>query len=515
MRFFSGLTLDIKVAFRSLLKQRGTSMAALAILALGLGANVAIFSVADAVMFRPLPFPQPDRIAMIWELHAPRPSDRDPEYRDPLRHWPTYDETFAEWKQQSQTIEHLSGWQPEAMTLTGQGNAQRLTGAAVSQDFFKLLGAVPQLGRTFTAEEEQPGANGVVLLSDGLWRSQFGRDRSMVGRTIQLDGTPYTVAGVLRPGFNPELRGLAVKTDFYVPLLHGLSPGPQRSSVITYVAGRIKQGCALEQAQAEMNSIIQAQHGRDARRYRAIKSDLVPLQKDLAEKARPALLVLLGAAACILLICCANLANLALTRITAHQRELSMLLALGARPAQLVRRALVESLLLALAGGVAGTALACWFVDLLLALIPEDSLPMVTAIAVNARAASVGVVLTLLSAFGFGCIPSIASVRLAVRGLVHGLRQGGGAGASRAQRRLRSALIVSQIALALVLVTAAGLLMRGLSNCNPSIQVFMPATSRSRSFRFQRTSTRMRPGEQLWQSESWSRHDRFQEFPRL
>ena len=456
------LVQDVRFAVRSLRTNWTFTIAAVAALALGLGANTAIFSVVDAVMFRPLPYPDSSRMVMVWEtVHYANASQfPDPSSAQAIRHSQPLDKTFRRWTEHTRTLDILAGWRRYEVTLSGQGEARRIVGAAVTPDFFRMFHGQTMLGRTILPSEDHEGDDRVVVLSHGLWQRGFGSDPAIVGRTVMIDSIPHIVIGVLEPSFQPVLPLFPANPDCYLTMSHTLhGTGRGRFTLFT-AAGRMRPGVSIAQAQADIAAVEAGLQKENPRYYRGHSIELVPLSEELAHDARPAMLVLLGAVGCVLLICCANVAKLLLARATGRQREISIRAVLGAGSARLVRQLLTESLLLAVAGGVIGMLLAYCGVKLLVAAIPPDTLPRMEQIAVDARVFGFAFLLSLLTGLLFGAMPALEAARAAKRGLSESMKEGGGVGASGRGRRLRNALVVVEMSLALVLLTGAGLLIR-------------------------------------------------------
>ena len=435
MRFATGFLQDLRFALRSLRKNPGFAAAAICALALGIGAGSAIFSIVNGVLLRPLAYSDADRLVVI--LHH----GTDPVAPANFRDWRDQDRSFA-------SVQAAEYW---TATLTGADQAERITGLHVTAGMFSMLGVQPLLGRTPAADEDQPGREHVVVLGYGLWQRRFGGDRSVVGSSVQFNGEPYTVIGVMPRDFR-FAPFWATKAEMWAPLALGprlASRGGQSLRVFA----RLRDGVTLAQARAE----LAATTARLEREFPGSNKDvqIVPLKEKVVGEIRPALLLLLGAVGFLLLIACANVAHMLLARTAARRREIAIRSALGARRSRLVRQFLTENVLLALVGGIAGLALAAAAVRVL-PLIAPAILPRVDAVTVDGRVVWFTLAVSLLTAIFFGLAPALET-----RNLSESLKQGGhGATRGRDAARLRSLLVASEFALALMLLVAAGLMIR-------------------------------------------------------
>lgn len=444
---------DVSYALRQLRKNPGFTLVAVLTLALGLGANSAMFSVIDAVLLRPLPFRDPGRLVVLQPTEPGRRDDIGVSYP-----------TFLDWRAQNHVFDGLSAFHTDDFTLTGRGQAAHLTGAVVSANMFSVLGVPPAMGRNFIAAEDNPGGTGLpVILSHGLWRSRFGSDPKIVGQTLTLSGEMFAVVGVMPAGFQFPVQRTPV--DFWTTIAldaRAVNNSPpmtaQRGAGYLDVIARLKSRVTLATAQSEMAG-IQDGLNRQYQGNRAKGVSLVPEGDAVVGEMRQGLFILLGAVALVLLIACANLSNLLLARATTRSKEISVRTALGATRGMIVRQLLTESVLLATAGAVAGLALAVWGIKFLTALAPQD-LPRVTESGLNLEVLIFTALAAILTSVLFGLVPALQAARPE---LVASLNEGGRSGTETASRgRLRSALIVSEMALALVLVVGAGLLLRSL-----------------------------------------------------
>src|SRR3954467_11830267 len=359
---------DFRYALRQLIKAPSFTIVAIITLALGIGACTAIFSVVNTVLLRPLDYPDPDRIMVMRETQLPQ----FPEFS-------VSPPNYIDWEKQTKSYDYLAAYSGAALNLTGEGEPQRLVGVKATAHYFDAMGVKPVLGRMLLPEEDAQGKNHVVVLSYPFWQRVFGGARDIVGRTIQLNGEPYNVVGVAPPGF-----GLASKVDVWTPMAFkpDETANDARGGHYINVAGRLKPGVTLRQAKAELD-VVAAQLAvqyPDAQKGWGIF--MMPLQDYLVRDVKPVLYTLLGAVGCVLLIACANLANLLLARATARHREISIRAALGAGRGRLVRQLLTESVVLAVCGGVTGIILAKWGLDGLLALAPSN-LPRTADIRLN------------------------------------------------------------------------------------------------------------------------------------
>jgi len=449
---------DLTYAFRMLLRRPGLTAVIVLTLAIGIGANTAIFSVINAVVLRPLHFEDPERLVMVEEMLENADEGRG------LASYPN----FEDWRKQNQAFEEIAVVRGEGFTLTGTDEPDRIRGARVSAGFFRLLRVEPALGRTFLPEEDQAGGEKVVVLSDELWRRRFGAAPDALGRMLTMDGQPFKIVGVLPPGFqfptavsNAEVWTAAALVD---PVFLGSRGGHTFKAV-----ARLKPGISFAQASTDMSTIarrLQAQYP-DTNKDWGIR--LVPLHEQVVGSVRPALTMLLGAVALVLLIACANVANLLLAQCAGRTREFAVRAAVGGGRLRLIRQLLTESTLVGMLGGLLGIVLALWSMDAVVALIPPD-LPRASEIGFDVRVFAFALLLSMLTSLIFGLAPALQVTRAS---LSTPLKEGWRGSVPGSRSRLRSSLIVCEVALTLVLLVGAGLLMRSfhrLVNVEPGFE---------------------------------------------
>jgi putative ABC transport system permease protein len=427
---------DLRFAFRSLRRTPGFAAVAVLTLALGIGASTAIFTVVNAVLLRPLPFDHPDRLVMLWE----RPPSGDPRnVASPA--------DFTAWRQQSRTVAEMAATYPMKMNLTGGGDPEELRTGLATETFFRVLGVRAAAGRVFRPGD---GRESVVVLSHGLWTRRFGADPGVVGQTVRLNDQALTVVGVLPARFSY----LDVRADAWVSTEF---PADARGRFLT-VVGRLAPGATLGQARAEMAAIARRTAAEAPRFDTGWGINPVPLHEQATGEVRPALVLMGAGVAFLLLIACANVANLLLGRSAGRRREVAVRFSLGATRGRVVRQMLVESLVMAGVAGALGLALAWWGTGLLVRLLPDEVLPRLAEVHVDGRVAAFAVACSAVTGVLFGIAPALAAS--AVR-LGDALRDGGRASTGgRARVRLRGALVVAELALAMVLLVGAGLLGR-------------------------------------------------------
>ena len=438
---------DLKHATRVLLRRPGFSSVAVSTLAVAIGANVAIFSVVHAVLLRPLPFPDPDRLVWVWE--------KSPQRGIPRR--AVTPVAYAAYRGRSEVFTDLGASSDWMFSLTGAGEPESIIGYRFSGNFFAILGVPARLGRTLGPEDARPGHDHVVVLADSLWRRRFQADPGVIGRAITLDDESYTVIGVMPPAFAHPAR-----TEMWTPLVLEGAPATNARSRFIRMIGRLKPGVKCEQASSAVAGVAASLAGADAENQGGWSADASPIASRYTGDIKPALLVLLGAVGFVLLIAAANIGNLLLARAADRGREVAIRASLGAGRGRLVRQFLVESVLLAAIGGAAGVALAFWGVDLLTGLFPSTianiAIPRLDQIHIDGPVLAFALVLSLVTGIAFGLAPALHASRAA---LSEALRESGTRTTeARAHRRFRSALVVSEVALALVLTTGAALMIR-------------------------------------------------------
>jgi putative ABC transport system permease protein len=437
------LLYDIRYGIRMLRKRPGFAAVATITLALGIGANTAIFSVVNAVLLRPLPFKDPERLVRIWGKF---------EKEGIPKNWISEPE-LIDLQQMSESFEDIAAFQASGVNLTGNQDPVRVNAASVSASLFPVLGINAKLGRTFSQDEDQPGRNKVALLSHALWRSRFGAQPNAVGASIGINGENYTVIGVMPDGFQfPD------QDDIWIPLAIDKAKPEERGSHGLEVVAKIKPGVTPEQAGVELSNIAATLQGRYPDNY---PQDggwglfFVPMLDELVGKVRPALWVLLGAVGFVLLIACVNVANLLLARAGTREKEFAVRAALGAGRGRLVRQMITESLLLALIGCTVGLSLAWACVRLFIAFGPPD-IPRLNEIGLDWQVAGFSLFMSIVTGLVFGLAPALQASQ---PDLQDALKEGG-RGSTGGRHRLRNVLVVAEVAIALVLLVGAGLMIR-------------------------------------------------------
>ena len=440
----SGLLKDLRYAFRQLTKNTVFTIVVVTTLALGIGANTAIFSVVHTVLRAPLPYRDADHLMMIW--------GRNPSRGD--QQFPVSAGDFTDWKQKNDVFEDIAPSYDNEVTLTGAGEPKLVLGYVISPNYFRILDVAPQVGRTFTDEEAGDGAN-VTVLSDKMWRTTFHGDPQIIGRAITLDSKAYTVVGVMPPPFN-----YPTQTDLWMPLSFSPSASGDYEHRYVRTLGRLKSGISVAQAQLRMNTLEQQIAAQHPETDAGNETWVEPLRHQLSGDIRTPLLALSGAVAFVMLIVCVNVASLLLARAPNRRTEVSVRVAIGASRLRLLQQFLIESLLLSLLGGVIGVLLALWSTHFLVALFPNGvanlSIPRVEAIPIDGPVLWFALGITLVTGLLFGGIPALQSSRI---GGDDALKESGrGLAGTSKSTRVRRVLVASEIALSLVLLTGAGLM---------------------------------------------------------
>jgi predicted permease len=430
---------DVRYAFRSLRKSPGFTIVAILTLALGFGANTAVFTVVNGVLLRPLPFPQAERLLLISYQSKDGPFG----FRPGL-----YDHDYLQYQSQNRAFERIATFNEDSATLTGAGDAARIPTASVTSSFFPVLQVNPAMGRAFLPEEEPRGSNRVALLSNQLWHSRFNADPKILGKTITLDGAGYSVVGVMPAGF-----AFPHEAQMWLPLAVG---GDPNNSFTRAVIGRLRPSVTQQQALAELEAFARHLPPGPGDGRANMVAEVFPLKDLLVGTIRKSLLIFMGAVAFVLLIACANVANLLLMRGASRQREIAVRNALGSGRGRLLRQLLTESTLLSIGGAVAGILLALLGVPALLALAPAAGVPRIEEIHIDGMVLAFSTALGISMGIVFGLVPALQATGLKVR---ESLGQSGPTLTAR-RERLRSILVVSEIALALVLLTGAGLMLK-------------------------------------------------------
>ena len=452
---------DTRYGARMLLKHPGVTAIAVITLALGIGANTAIFSVVSAVMLRPLPYNNPDRLVALWES-APE--------RGPRRATPA---NFFDWKKQNTTFADMAPFGFSTMTLTGEGEPEQMMGTRAGSGFFAVVGIQPTLGRSFLPEEHEPGKGNVVILGHDFWQRRYAGNREIVNKAITLDGNSYTVVGVMPAGIYPGWATTSGKISFdpneqqfWLPMSFNAQWAGNRNAHVLGVLGRLKENVTIDQARAEMNTI----GTRLEQEYAANKGEGIivnPFMNEVVGNVRPALFTLLGSVGVVLLIACANIAGLLLAQHATRSKEVAIRAALGAGRGRLMRQFVIEGLLLSLLGTTAGVLLAGLSIDAIVKLDPAR-FPRFNQTKLDLPVLGFTVLLSLVTCLLFGLIPAWQASKPDLQSTLEQGRRVSGPGVGR--QRFRQLLVVFQISMAVVLVTSAGLLVRVIGDCCKWIQ---------------------------------------------
>ena len=447
---------DLRYAARMQRKNPAFTLIAVIALALGIGANTAIFSVVNTILLRPLPYKDPERLVMVWEDDTKGGYPRDTPAAA----------NYADWRDQNQVFEGMAAIADESFNLTGAGEPERLEGRRVSANLFPLLGVEPQLGRVFVAAEDQPGSQRVALLSYRLWQRRFGGDPNIVGQSLTLNGENHVVIGVMPARFQFP----SIDDEVWVPIALTAQEAANRNRHYLQVLARIKPGVTLSQAQTEMTTIATRLQQQYPQSNADLGAAVTSLHEHLVGDIRPALLVLLGAVGLVLLIACANVANLLLARAAVRQKEIAVRVALGARRLRLVRQFLTESVLLSTVGGIVGLAIAYGGLIVLKSFIPEN-ISQAREISIDYKVLGFTLFVSVATGIIFGLAPAIQAVRF---NQIETLKEGGrDAATGGSGKRLRSLLVTAEVAISLVLLIGAGLLINSffrLRNVDPGFR---------------------------------------------
>jgi putative ABC transport system permease protein len=450
---------DLRYAVRTMLNKPGFTLIAVITLALGIGGSTAIFTVVDAALLRSLPYRSPDRLYHLFESTPQKEfAQREFSYPDFLDY------------QQNQVLEGLAAYTGGGGIMSGRGEPERVFAPAATANFFSLLGVEPVIGRTFQPGEDKPGAPRVTVLTYGMWQRRFGGDRGILGQSLTINGDPYTVVGVLPANFQFAMRA----ADLWRPYQPTDAQLTRRGMHGTNLIGRLKDGVTPEQAQTQLAVITKRIEQENAQSHAGTGLKLVKLQEQVVGQVKPILRVLLAAVGFVLLIACANVASLLLTRSLARQKEVAIRAALGASRWRVMRQLLTESVLLSLAGGAAGLLIAYWGVSGLVAALPDNqlnALPFLKSLHIDLGILAFSFGLSLLTGIVFGLAPALQSTRLDLNDV---LKEGGRNTAGGSGHRLRGALVMTEIALAVVLLVGAGLMMKSLLHLLQSNVGFNP-----------------------------------------
>jgi putative ABC transport system permease protein len=442
LRMLADLLRDMRLAVRQFAKSPGFSVVAVLTLALGIGANSAMFSVVNGVLLRPLPFPEPGALVRVYEV-VPR-----------IGRFPVAPANFLDWRARNKTFERVAAFTVGSATLAERDMPERVTMAFVSWDLFDVLQVKPVLGRTFVSEEDTPLGGNVIILSHGTWQRRFAGDPQILGRSVVLSGTPCEVVGVMPPRFAFPTQ----EVEFWQPVGLDSAKAPRGAHYLSVVA-RLRNGTSIDQASAEMKTIAEVLAQEHVESSKDESAEVIAIHEQVVGRIRPALLTLLAAVGVVVLIACGNVANLLLVRASARAREIAIRTALGASRRRLMVQMVGESLVLALAGGAGGLLLAYATIEPLRAL-NAGSIPRISEVAIDARVLAFTLLLCLITGIVFGLVPAWQASRTNV---VEAMKEGGRSSAGSTGRWLRNIVVVGEVALSLVLLVGAALLLRSFS----------------------------------------------------